>query len=342
MSAEALTLLWFGLLGALLAGYAVLDGFDLGVGIVHPFVPKGDRQKRTAVQSIGPLWDGNEVWLVTFGGALFAAFPEAYATVLSAFYLPFMALLFFLVLRAVSLEFRGKRRARAWRVFWDGAFCAGSAGATGVFGTAVGALLVGIPLDARGEFVGATGDLLHPYSLGVGAMTVALFALHGAAYLGARTEGELQARAHRAAWHGFGVFLALFLVITMVTLVEVPRATERLREVPWLWVVPLANVFAIANIPRALFYGRPGQAFASTSVVIVALVALLGAALFPSLVPSHPAPENALTVWNAASSPKTLGIMAAIAALGMPMVLAYTGLVYWTFRGKVRVDEQGY
>lgn len=342
MSAEFLALLWFALLGLLLTGYAVLDGFDLGVGIVHPFVPRNDREKRIAVQSIGPLWDGNEVWLVTFGGALFAAFPEAYATVLSAFYLPFMALLFFLILRAVSLEFRGKRRARAWRSFWDGAFTLGSGGAALVFGTAVGALLVGIPLDARGEFVGTTSDLVHPYALAVGAMVIALFAVHGAAYLELRTEGELQARAHRAAWHAFGLFLALFLIVTMVTLVEVPRATARLRELPWLWAVPFANVLAIANIPRALFFGRPGQVFASSCVVIVALVALLGVALFPSLVPSRPLPEHGLTLWNAASSPKTLGIMALIAGLGMPLVLGYTGLVYWTFRGKVRLDESGY
>jgi cytochrome d ubiquinol oxidase subunit II len=342
VNGDALALLWFGLLGVLLAGYAVLDGFDLGVGIVHPFVPRGERERRLAVESIGPLWDGNEVWLVTFGGALFAAFPEAYATVLSAFYLPFMALLFFLMLRAVSLEFRSKRRARAWQIFWDGAFALGSLGATVVFGTAVGALLVGIPLDARGEFVGTMRDLVHPYALGVAAMTVALFALHGAAYLVLRTEGELQRRARRVAWHAFGGFLALFLVVTMVTLVEVPRATAPLRAHPWLWAVPAANVLAIANIPRALFYGQPVQAFASTCVVIGALVALLGTALFPTLVPSNPLPEHGLTLWNAASSAKTLGIMALVAALGMPLVLAYTALVYWAFWGKVRLDEGGY
>jgi cytochrome d ubiquinol oxidase subunit II len=342
VNADVLVLLWFGLLGALLAGYAVLDGFDLGVGIVHPFVPRRDREKRIALQSIGPLWDGNEVWLVTFGGALFAAFPEAYATVLSAFYLPFMALLFFLILRAVSLEFRGKRRGRGWRATWDGAFALGSTGATAVFGTAVGSLLLGIPLDARGEFVGTTRDLLHPYALVVGAMTVALFALHGAVYLELRTEGDLRRRAHRAAWSAYGTFLLLFLLVTMFTLVEVPRATARLREAPWLWGVPVLNALAIANIPRALFHGRPGETFASTCAVIVALVALLGAALFPHLVPSRPAPENGLTLWNAASSAKTLGIMAIVAAIGMPLVLTYTAVVYWTFRGKVRVDETAY
>jgi len=176
----------------------------------------------------------------------------------------------------------------------------------------------------------------------VGAMTVALFAMHGAAYLEVRTEGALRLRAHRTAWHAFGVFLAIFLIVTMVTLVEVPRATARLREEPWLWAVPVAAALAIANIPRTLFYGRPGQAFASSCVVIVALVGLLGAALFPSLVPSKPIPEHGLTLWNAASSPKTLGIMALVAGMGMPLVLGYTGLVYWTFRGKVRLDEGGY
>jgi len=342
MSGDALALLWFGLLGVLLTGYAVLDGFDLGVGIVHPVVPGSEADRRVAVQSIGPLWDGNEVWLVTFGGALFAAFPEAYATALSAFYLPFMALLFFLILRAVSLEFRGKRPGRLWRRANDAAFTLGSAGAAFIFGVAVGTMMLGIPLDARGEFVGTTRDLLHPYALLVGVMTVALLAMHGTIYLNLRSEGELRARTRRWMWHTFGVFLVLFMLVTMFTLVEVPRATANLERWPWLWIVPVANVLAIANIPRALYRGRPAYAFASSCVVIVALVALLGAALFPYLVPSRPVAEHSLTVWNAASSAKTLGIMALIAAIGMPAVLAYTAVVYWTFWGRVQPEKGGY
>jgi len=342
MSAEMLALLWFGLLGALLAGYAVLDGFDLGVGIVHPFVPRDERERRVAVNSIGPLWDGNEVWLVTFGGALFAAFPEAYATILSAFYVPFMALLFFLILRAVSLEFRGKRPEWLWRRGNDALFTLGSAGAAAVFGVAVGNVMLGIPLDARGEFTGSTLDLLSPYALLVGAMTIALLALHGTIYLHLRSRGALQARSRQAMWHTFGVFLVLFMLVTMITLAEVPRATANLERWPLLWAIPVANVLAVANIPRAIYLGRPGYAFASSSAVIVALVMLLGVALFPDLVTSRPEPQNSLTVWNAASSAKTLGIMAVIAGLGMPAVLTYTAVVYWTFRGPVELDEASY
>jgi cytochrome d ubiquinol oxidase subunit II len=336
-----LNLVWFALLGVLLAGYAILDGFDLGVGILHP-IARTDAERRVMLNAIGPIWDGNEVWLVTFGGAMFAAFPEAYATVFSGFYLAFMAVLFALIFRAVSIEFRGKLDHPAWRTAWDYGFFGSSLLASFLFGVAVGASMDGIPLDARGVFVGSLVDQLGVYPLLVGLMTVALFVMHGAIYLYLKTEGELQQRIHEWMWHGFGFFLISYLLVTIFTLAAIPRATRTFVEHPWAWSVVVLNVLAIANIPRAIYLHRPGYAFLSSSAAIAALVGLFGIALFPNLVTSQPFVENSLTIYNAASSSKTLGIMALIATCGMPFVLAYTAIVYWAFRGKVQLEKHGY
>lgn len=336
-----LNVLAFIVLGLLLTGYAILDGFDLGVGILHP-LSRGDRERRIFVNSIGPLWDGNEVWLVTFGGALFAAFPEAYATVFTGFYNAFMALLFALILRAVSLEFRGKVHSDAWRRFWDFGFFGGSLLAAVLFGVAVGNAMIGIPLNERGEFVGTFGDLLGPYPLMVGALTAAMFAMHGAIYLHLKTEHDLQERLHGWMWHTWGLFLVLYILTTMYTLVTIDRAVPNFEDRPWVAGVVVLNVLAIANIPRAIYAGRTGQAFISSCVTIAALVLLFSLAIYPDMVASKPNPENSLTIYNAASSQKTLGIILLIAAIGMPLVLAYTFIVYWTFRGKVKIEEHGY
>ncbi len=333
--------LWFVLLGVLLAGYAILDGFDLGVGILHPLA-RGDRERRVLMNSIGPLWDGNEVWLVTFGGALFAAFPEAYATAFSGFYLPFMLLLFALIFRAVSMEFRSKREGRLWRAAWDASFSAASLLAPLLFGIAVGDSMLGIPIAADHEYAGGLLDLARPYALLVGVLTAALFALHGAIYLHMKTEGELQRRVRRWMWHAFGVFLTLYLFTTIVTLIRVPRAIANFGRMPWLWAVVAANVLALGNIPRSLYLRRSGQAFASSAAAIATLVALFGAALYPNLIVSSLDPAWSLTVANASSSDKTLRIMAVIAALGMPFVLSYTAVVYWVFRGKVELGKFSY
>lgn len=336
-----LNLLWFGLLGVLLTGYAILDGFDLGVGILHLCVRK-DQERRVLMNSIGPLWDGNEVWLVTFGGALFAAFPHAYATVFSGFYTAFMLLLFALILRAVSMEFRSKQESPVWRRAWDVAFCAASAVATLLFGVAVGNAMRGMPIGADMEFKGGFLDLLHPYSVLVGLFVVALFAMHGAIYLYLKTEGELQQRVKGWIWKAFWVFVALYALTTFYTLVEVPLATRNFQTIPWAWGVAALNALAIANIPRALHHERPGYAFASSCATIAGLTFLLGIALFPELVHSTLNPVWSLDIYNAASSPKTLGIMAIIAALGMPFVLAYTAVIYWVFRGKVELGKFSY
>ena len=336
-----LNLIWFALLGVLLAGYAVLDGFDLGVGILHPLA-RTDTERRLFVNAIGPLWDGNEVWLVTFGGALFAMFPEAYATAFSGFYLAFMALLFALILRAVSLEFRGKVESPRWRSLWDTGFFASSLVATLLFGVAVGNAVLGLPLDERGVFTGSFLDLVGPYPLLVGLLAVSMVAMHGAIFLYLKTEGAVQERLGRWMWHTWGAFLVLYLLTTLYTFAAVPTAIGNFERFPWAAGIVVLNILAVANIPRTLFHGKYGQAFASTTVCIVCMTALFGLAIFPNLVAARNDPALSLTIYNAASSPKTMGIGLLIAAIGMPFVVAYTAVIYWTFRGKVVLSDHSY
>jgi cytochrome d ubiquinol oxidase subunit II len=342
MSHETLCVIWFLLEGVLLAGYALLDGFDLGVGILHPFVPRTDTEKRISMNSIGPLWDGNEVWLVTFGGALFAAFPEAYASVFSGFYIAFMLLLLALIFRAVSLEFRSKMESPKWRTFWDWGFFLSSALAALLFGVAVGNAMIGVSLDAEGTFLSTLFDQLAPYPVLVGLMTVALFAMHGGLFLYLKTEGDFQARLRDWMWRSWGLFLVLFMLTTVVTVALIPRATVNFERYPWAAVVVLAGFLAVANIPRCLYWKKPGQAFASSCVVIVSLVGLFGLTLFPNLVTATNDAANTITIYTAASSQKTLWIMLIIAMLGMPFVLAYSAIIYWVFRGKVKLTEHSY
>jgi cytochrome bd ubiquinol oxidase subunit II len=336
-----LNIIWFGILGILLAGYAILDGFDLGVGVLHLAV-KDDTERRILMNSIGPLWDGNEVWLVTFGGALFATMPHAYATAFSGFYLAFMLLLCALIFRAVSMEFRSKAAWNWWRKMWDWSFFAASTLATFLFGVAVGNSIQGIPIGADKEFAGKFFDLLHPYALLVGILAVALFAMHGAIYLYLKTEGELQQKIKHWIWTTFGIFMTLYILTTIVTLVRLPHVTKNFETMPPAWLAVLLNILAIANIPRAIYKEKPFYAFVSSSLTIAALVFLFGMALFPNLIVSSIASDYNLTIYNAASSQKTLGITLLIAIIGMPIVLIYTAIVYWIFRGKVELGKFSY
>ena len=337
-----LQLIWFILLGFLLAGYAVLDGFDLGVGILYPLAG-GDDERRMLMGAIGPIWDGNEVWLVTFGGALFAAFPEAYATVFSAFYIAFMLLLTALILRASSIEFRSKFDSPIWRGAWDCGFFGSSALAALLFGVAVGNGVIGIPLNERGVFIGSTLGQLRPYPLLVGLLTVCMFAMHGAIYLRLKImRGELHDRINQWIWTSWGLFLVLYMLTTIYTLLAVRGAIHNFEHAPWAAAIVVLNVLVIANIPRTVFANKPGQAFLSSVVTIVALVTLFGIALWPNLVTAQNDPTHSLTVYRSASSSKTLGIMLLFASIGMPLVLTYTTIVYWTFRHRVEMGPIHY
>jgi cytochrome d ubiquinol oxidase subunit II len=334
-------LLWFVLVGVLFAGYAMLDGFDLGVGTLILGI-KDDRERRLFYNAIGPVWDGNEVWLVTGGGALFAAFPAVYATVFSGFYLAFMLLLFALIFRAVAIEFRSKEPWTWWRRWWDRGFCAGSTGAGLLIGVAMGNIVWGIPLDARGEFAGTFMGLLHPYALLMGVTTVALFTMHGALYLHMKTEDALQARIRTWLNPLIITFIICYSLTTLATLLYVPRMTHILREQPMLFVVVVLSVLAIANLPREIHRGRDGAAFVSSCATMLLLMALFGLGMFPNMVYATPDPAHSLTIYNAASTPKTLGIMTLIAIIGVPFVLTYTIVIYSIFHGKVKLDKDSY
>jgi cytochrome d ubiquinol oxidase subunit II len=336
-----LNTIWFVLVGVLIAGYAVLDGFDLGVGILHPFV-EGDVERRLSLNSIGPVWDGNEVWLVTGGGALFAAFPEVYATAFSGFYTAFMLLLTTLIFRAVAIEFRSKQASPRWRQTWDAIFSLGSVGAALLMGVAFGNVITGVPLDGNSNVTSGFLDLLHPYALLVGATVVAIFALHGAIYLALKTEGDMQSRVRGWVRPLTITFILVYALTTLATLLFQPHMVDRIRTQPLWFVVAIASLLAIANIPREIFSGREFRAFLSSSATIVLLLALAGIGLFPALLRSTPSPERSLTIYNAASSPQTLGIMLTIAVIGIPVVLTYTTVIYWIFRGKVRLGSHSY
>jgi cytochrome d ubiquinol oxidase subunit II len=337
-----LNTVWFALVGVLFTGYVILDGFDLGVGVLHLFAVKRDEERRVFLNAIGPVWDGNEVWLVTGGGALFAAFPAVYATVFSGFYLAFMALLCALIFRAVAIEFRSKHPSPRWRAFWDAGFALGSLGSALLIGVAMGNIAWGVPLDARGEFAGSFLGLLNPYALLMGVTTVALFAMHGAIYLVLKTEGELEARVRRWVNPLIITFILCYVILTLATLYYVPHIIGAFRREPWFFAVVIPVVLAIANIPREVNHGREFRAFLSSVTAMAGLMVIFGIGMYPHLVYSHPLPEHSLTAFNAASSRKTLGIMLTIALLGIPVVLAYSASIYWIFRGKVKLDRMSY
>ena len=336
-----LNIIWFVLIGILLAGYAILDGFDMGVGALHLFVKK-DEDRRIMINSIGPVWDGNEVWLVTGGGALFAAFPIVYATVFSGFYTAFMLLLFALIFRAISIEFRSKRPGRVWRQMWDISFSIASILIAFLMGVALGNIVTGIPLTADKEFAGSFLSLLNPYTILVGISTVALFMMHGSIYVVMKTEGELQKKVRGWINNTIIFFVISYVTMTMYTLIYYPHMIAHFKETPAYFLVALLNMLAVANIPREIHHEKYFKAFLSSSASIVALFGLFAIGLFPNIVLSNSNPELSLNIYNAASSQKTLGIMLTIATIGIPFVLAYTISIYWIFRGKVKIDKMSY
>jgi cytochrome d ubiquinol oxidase subunit II len=336
-----LNTIWFLLVGILFTGYAMLDGFDLGIGALHLFTHT-DTERRLMINSIGPVWDGNEVWLVTGGGALFAAFPEVYATAFSGFYIAFMLLLFGLIFRAVAIEFRSKQPQAGWRKFWDISFSVSSILSALLIGVALGNIAVGIPLDSNHEFAGTFWGLLNPYALLVGITTVALFMMHGAIYGVMKTEDELHDKLRGWIKNTMIFFILMYVLTTMATLLYVPHMTDQIRANPVFFILPAINVLAIANIPREIYHGRDFRAFLSSCVAMIALLGLFGIGMYPNLIFSNPMAANSLTIYNAASSQTTLKIMLTIAIMGIPLVLAYTISIYWVFRGKVKLDAHSY
>lgn len=337
----SLPTVWFLLIGLLLVGYAVLDGFDLGAGIVHLFVARDDAERRSVLNAIGPVWDGNEVWLITGGGALFAAFPLVYATVLSGFYLAVMMLLGALILRAVSIEFRSKETNRLWRLSWDAGFALGSALAAFLFGVALGNIVRGLPLDGGGVYRGGLAGLLNPFSIVMGLLTLALAAQQGSSWLVLKTEGAVRARARRTGVASTLVVIVAWFAATDIAWFESNRVFDNFARNPLAWIGPVGAAMALAGMLYAYNRRQEFLAFVLSSVAIAGLAATAGATLYPNLVPAVDSTRS-LTVDNAHSSDTTLTVMLVIALVGMPIVLAYTSFIYWKFKGKVQLDEAGY
>ena len=336
-----LNTIWFLLVAVLIIGYAILDGFDLGVGVLHLFTKKED-EKRVNLNAIGPVWDGNEVWLLTGGGALFAAFPIVYATVFSGFYLALMLLLFALILRAVSFEFRGKIESESWKKIWDFAFGIGSLLPAVLFGVAVGNILRGIPLDENGMFTGNFFTLLNPYSILVGVLSLVLFTMHGSIYLTMKSSGNQFERMKNIAPRLWIAFVAVYVVVTFYSFFAAGFLFEKILSNPLFWVLFILMLGAIIYIPVALKSEKFGRAFFSSSLTISCMVGLMGISLFPRLVPSLTDLNYSLTIYNASSTERTLFTMLIIALIGMPFVIGYTIFIYSVFKGKVQIGESSY
>lgn len=334
--------IWFTIFVLLLTGYAILDGFDLGVGMLHLFA-KQDHERRIMLNSIGPVWDGNEVWLVTAGGALFAGFPDIYATMLSAFYIPVMTLLAGLIFRAVAIEFRSKEKMRWWRLIWDTVFFLGSFLISFMLGLVLGNLIRGIPLNAYKEFTGELATTLHPYPLMVGLLTVSLFAMHGSIYILMKTEGEFHDKMRKWTNPSIIFFILMYAMTTMATLIYMPHMVRAFHDRPIFFLVALVNILLVANIPREISRGRDGRAFASSGLNIVCLLSLYAIGTYPNVIRALNDPENlSLTIYNAASSVLTLKILLLFALIGLPLVIAYTCTIYYIFHGKVKIDPHSY
>lgn len=337
-----LEFIWYIAFVVLLMGYAVLDGFDLGVGMLHLFSSE-DKDRRLMLNTIGPVWDGNEVWLVTAGGALFAGFPIAYAGLCTAFYVPIMVLLCGIIFRAVAIEFRSKQPMAWWRWMWDLFFSFASLIIAMGLGLVVGNLIGGIPLDSQGRFTGDFTTLLHPYALLVSLFSVSLFLMHGAIFTLMKTEKELHEKVRSWVNPLIISFIMLYAITTVVTLIYYPHMAETIRDRPIFLFIAFVNMLAIANIPREIFYAKDGRAFACSCLNIICLLTLYGLGSFPNIIRSIENPaEWSLTIYNSASSPLTLQILLLIALLGLPLVVSYTAIIYYVFRGKVRLDGHSY
>lgn len=339
----ALQLFWYVIVIAAMIFYAMLDGFDLGVGALH-LLTKKDEERRVFLNAIGPIWDGNEVWLIVVVGGLFAGFPYAYATLLSAFYVPLTFLICGLIFRAVALEFRSKVAHAKWRHTWDVLFCLASLLIAFAIGVALGNLIHGIPLNENHDYVGGVIlSFLHPYALLVGVLVLALFMMHGAIFLVMKTEGELQKTVERWVNPTIIFFIMTYAITTMVTLIYQTHMTEHIRERPYLFPIVLLNILAIANIPREIQKGNMGFAFLSSCINIMTLLALFAVGTFPALIRSTINPEtNSLTIANSAASPTTLVVLAIIVVIGIPLVIGYSFYIYKVFHGKVKMDHMSY
>ncbi len=365
---DILRVIWWALLGILLIGFAIFDGFDLGTAILLPFIGRTDTERRLLINSVGPVWEGNQVWFILGGGASFAAWPPLYATSFSGFYLAMFVVLVALILRPVAFKYRGKVDSAAWRTTWDWALFLGGFVPTLIFGVAFGNLLLGVPFHFDGElralYTGHFFDLLNPFALLCGLVSAAMLTAHGAAYVGMKTPGVLAERARLA---GIGASLVTFVLFAAAGVwlyagikgyaisgaidhsgpsnplrkaVEVSAGAwfDNYRAQPWTAIVPLIGL--AGSLLAALFFAwrRPATAFFASAAALLGIIAAPGFAMFPFILPSSSEPKASLTVWDSSSSQLTLFIMLIAVIIFLPIVLAYTAWVYKVLHGKITAE----
>jgi cytochrome d ubiquinol oxidase subunit II len=361
---ETLRVIWWLLLGVLLIGFAMLDGFDMGVAVLMPYAARTDTERRVMINAIGPIWEGNQVWFILGGGAIFAAWPLIYATAFSGFYLAMLVILLALILRPVGFDYRNKIADPRWRRWWDVAMFVGGFVPALVFGVAVGNLLQGVPFrideTMRSFYAGGLIGLLNPFGLLCGLVSVAMVAMHGAQYLQLKTVGKIADRARAAGAVAGVATIALFVVAGLIVLGMAgyrlgapvphdgpsnPLAKTVVREAgawlrnfganPWMWIAPALGVLGAAGAVVATWVRRPGPGFVLSALSILGIVATPGLAMFPFLMPSSTDPRSSLTVWDASSSQLTLFVMLIATVIFMPIIIAYTSWVYRVVKGPV-------
>ncbi len=327
-----LNIVWFVLIAVLWTGYFALDGFDLGVGILLPFLGKDDTKRRIILNTIGPHWDGNEVWLLTAGGATFAAFPGWYATLFSGFYFPLFLILIALILRGIAFEFRSKDENPHWRSLWDWCAFVGSLIPALLWGVAFANFVRGVPISADLQYAGGFWNLLNPFALLGGLVSLTGFTLYGAVFLSLKTTGDLLEKARKTAWRMWPVVVMVLIAYTVASYF----ATDVLATLginPG--VVPIGAVLALLASGWFIRNRREGWAFTLLALTVIFVMATIFIELFPNVLVSLGNPANNLTIYNVSSSPTTLRLMTIIAAIFVPVVLAYQGWSYWVFRKRI-------
>ena len=334
--------LWYLVVGLLFSGYAILEGFDYGAGAWHLFFKK-DLSRRIAINAIGPLWDANQVWLIIGGGALFAGFPVMYATMLSAMYIPFMLFLVLLVLRSSAIKFRSAEEMTWWRKTWDIIYFTSNIFIAFLLGVVLGNILQGFEIHENFSYKGGIFfSFLSPYAIMVGLTTLSIFMTQGAIFLLLKTEGRLHARLTFLLKKGMIFFITSFAVTSLYTLVFIPGVTDKFKENPLFFVLPLLAFLAVANVPRLVSKKKYSNALLFSSLTMAFLLMLVAFQLYPVLLPSTIDPEFSVTIYNAASSQKSLGIMLTIVIIGAPLLAGYFLFLYKTFHGKVKLDDTSY
>jgi cytochrome d ubiquinol oxidase subunit II len=336
-----LNIIWFVLIAVLFAGYVVLDGFDLGAGMIH-LSAKSDDERRMILNSIGPVWDANEVWLITAGGALFAAFPDVYATIFSGFYTALILFLFMIISRVVSIEFRGKVDSHTWKKLWDIVFNISSYLICILLGVSLGNIISGIPLAADKEFTGTFFTLIHPYAVLTAITAVLMLRMHGKIFIAMKTEGAIQQRISESIAPSLYMFVVAYLAQSIWTWLAYSNITKNFPAFPVWFLFPALIVLSIVVIPAFAKSQNYFRAFIASSSIIVFNIVIVAVSIYPNLVISKPLPELSLTIFNSSSSPKTLQTMLIIACIGVPLLLLYQIIVYRVFRGKVKFDDSSY